>query len=68
MRYRHLSSLLKIFIVIDGRLVLRQQWYISAIPCIIILLTVLLTSLVGQGINDVIMGLLRDVLLHFKER
>ena len=36
----------------NGRLVLRQQWYVSAIPGIAILLTVLSTSLVGQGIND----------------
>lgn len=36
----------------NGRLVLRQQWYVSAIPGIAILLTVLSASLVGQGIND----------------
>ncbi|MWN32294.1 MULTISPECIES: ABC transporter permease [unclassified Gilliamella] len=35
-----------------GRAVLRQQWYVSAIPGIAILLTVLSTSLVGQGLND----------------
>ena len=54
MRYQYRSSLLKIFIVIDERLVLRQQWYISATQCIVILLAVLLTSIVSQGINDVI--------------
>ncbi|OCG03976.1 ABC transporter permease [Gilliamella sp. wkB112] len=35
-----------------GRAVLRQQWYVSAIPGIAILLTVLSASLVGQGLND----------------
>jgi peptide/nickel transport system permease protein len=35
-----------------GRAVLREQWYISAIPGLVILLTVLAVSLVGQGLND----------------
>ena len=35
-----------------GRSVLRNQWYVSAIPGIVILLTVLAVSLVGQGLND----------------
>ncbi|MDP2800876.1 MAG: ABC transporter permease [Phreatobacter sp.] len=35
-----------------GRDVLRVQWYVSAIPGIAILLTVLAVSLVGQGLND----------------
>jgi peptide/nickel transport system permease protein len=35
-----------------GRNVLRSQWYVSAIPGIAILLTVLAVSLVGQGLND----------------
>lgn len=35
-----------------GRGVLRTQWYVSAIPGIAILLTVLGVSLVGQGLND----------------
>lgn len=35
-----------------GRSVLRTQWYVSAIPGIAILLTVLSVSLVGQGLND----------------
>ena len=35
-----------------GRGVLRVQWYVSAIPGIAILLTVLAVSLVGQGLND----------------
>src|SRR5712692_600229 len=34
-----------------GRDVLRVQWYVSAIPGIAILLTVLAVSLVGQGLN-----------------
>jgi len=35
-----------------GRAVLRVQWYVSAIPGLAILLTVLAVSLVGQGLND----------------
>jgi len=35
-----------------GRGVLRVQWYVSAIPGVAILLTVLAVSLVGQGLND----------------
>lgn len=35
-----------------GRGVLRNQWYVSAIPGVAILLTVLAVSLVGQGLND----------------
>ncbi|MDF7666495.1 ABC transporter permease [Orbaceae bacterium ESL0727] len=35
-----------------GRAVLRQQWYVSALPGIAMLLTVLAISLVGQGLND----------------
>ncbi len=36
----------------SGRGVLRTQWYVSAIPGVAILLTVLAVSLVGQGVND----------------
>ena len=36
----------------QGRNVLRTQWYVSAIPGVAILLTVLAVSLVGQGLND----------------
>jgi peptide/nickel transport system permease protein len=35
-----------------GRGVLRVQWYVSAIPGVAILITVLAVSLVGQGLND----------------
>ncbi|CAM5202828.1 Dipeptide transport system permease protein OS=Castellaniella defragrans OX=75697 GN=HNR28_003116 PE=3 SV=1 [Castellaniella defragrans] len=35
-----------------GRDVLRVQWYVSAIPGLAILVTVLAISLVGQGLND----------------
>lgn len=35
-----------------GRGVLRVQWYVSAIPGLAILVTVLAVSLVGQGLND----------------
>jgi peptide/nickel transport system permease protein len=35
-----------------GRGVLRTQWYVSAIPGVATLVTVLAVSLVGQGLND----------------
>jgi len=35
-----------------GRSVLRTEWYVSAIPGLAILTTVLAFSLVGQGLND----------------
>ena len=35
-----------------GRGVLRTQWFVSAIPGVAILITVLAVSLVGQGLND----------------
>ena len=35
-----------------GKNVLRVQWYVSAIPGVAILMTVLAVSLVGQGLND----------------
>ncbi len=35
-----------------GRNVLRAEWYVSAIPGVAILLTILGVSLVGQGLND----------------
>lgn len=35
-----------------GRDVLRSEWYVSAIPGLAILVTVLAVSLVGQGLND----------------
>ena len=35
-----------------GRDVLRVQWYVSAIPGLVILIMVLAVSLVGQGLND----------------
>ncbi|AOO80324.1 ABC transporter permease [Bosea vaviloviae] len=42
-----------------GRDVLRVQWYVSAIPGIAILVTVLAVSLVGQGLNDALNPRLR---------
>ena len=42
-----------------GRNVLRTAWYVSAIPGIAILLTVLAVSLVGQGLNDALNPRLR---------
>lgn len=42
-----------------GRKVLRSEWYVSAIPGIAILLTILAVSLVGQGVNDALNPRLR---------
>jgi peptide/nickel transport system permease protein len=42
-----------------GRDVLRAQWYVSAIPGVAILVTVLAVSLVGQGLNDALNPRLR---------
>jgi peptide/nickel transport system permease protein len=42
-----------------GRGVLRTQWYVSAIPGLAILATVLGVSLVGQGLNDALNPRLR---------
>lgn len=42
-----------------GRSVLRTQWYVSAIPGLAILTTVLAVSLVGQGLNDALNPRLR---------
>lgn len=42
-----------------GRSVLRTQWYVSAIPGVAILVTVLAVSLVGQGVNDALNPRLR---------
>jgi peptide/nickel transport system permease protein len=36
----------------DGRGSLRTAWYLSAIPGVAILLTVLSLNLVGEGLND----------------
>lgn len=44
----------------SGRGVLRTQWYVSAIPGVAILLTVLAVSLVGQGFNDALNPHLRE--------
>mgnify|MGYP000974568348 CR=1 FL=1 len=43
-----------------GRAVLRTQWYVSAIPGLAILATVLAVSLIGQGLNDALNPRLRD--------
>ena len=42
-----------------GKGVLRVQWYVSAIPGVAILVTVLAVSLVGQGLNDALNPRLR---------
>ena len=44
-----------------GRLVLRSEWYVSAIPGLAILLTVLAVSLVGQGLNDALNPRLQQI-------
>lgn len=43
-----------------GRDVLRVQWYVSAIPGLAILITVLAVSLVGQGLNDALNPRLKE--------
>ena len=44
----------------QGRKVLRSEWYVSAIPGLAILLTILSVSLVGQGLNDALNPRLRE--------
>jgi peptide/nickel transport system permease protein len=44
----------------QGRRVLRSEWYVSAIPGVAILLTILAVSLVGQGLNDALNPRLRN--------
>jgi len=44
----------------EGRLTLRTAWYVSAIPGIAILLTVLGLNLVGDGLNDALNPKLKD--------
>jgi peptide/nickel transport system permease protein len=43
-----------------GRTVIRSEWYVSAIPGVAILLTVLAVSLVGQGLNDALNPRLKE--------
>ncbi|MBN9035931.1 MAG: ABC transporter permease [Rhizobiales bacterium] len=45
----------------NGREVLRQYWYISAMPGVAILVTVLALNLVGEGINDALNPKLRQL-------
>ena len=44
----------------DGRDALRTAWYLSAIPGVAILLTVLALNLVGEGLNDALNPRLED--------
>lgn len=44
----------------DGRGVLRTAWYLSAIPGVAILLSVLALNLLGEGLNDVLNPRLRS--------
>jgi len=44
----------------EGRTLIRSSWYISAVPGIAIMLTVLALNLVGDGLNDALNPKLRD--------
>jgi len=44
----------------EGRTLIRSSWYISAIPGLAIMLTVLALNLVGDGLNDALNPKLRD--------
>jgi peptide/nickel transport system permease protein len=44
----------------DGRQLIRSSWYISAIPGLAIMVTVLCLNLVGDGLNDALNPKLRD--------
>jgi peptide/nickel transport system permease protein len=43
-----------------GREMLRTEWYLTAIPGLAILLTVLALNLIGEGLNDALNPRLRD--------
>jgi peptide/nickel transport system permease protein len=43
-----------------GREMLRTEWYLTAVPGVAILLTVLALNLVGEGVNDALNPRLRD--------
>jgi len=44
----------------DGRQLIRSAWYISAIPGLAIMVTVLCLNLIGDGLNDALNPKLRD--------
>jgi peptide/nickel transport system permease protein len=44
----------------DGRQLIRSSWYISAIPGVAIMVTVLCLNLIGDGLNDALNPKLRD--------
>lgn len=44
----------------DGRALIRRSWYISAIPGLAIMLTVLAMNLIGDGLNDALNPKLKD--------
>jgi peptide/nickel transport system permease protein len=48
------------FMIGEGRDVLRTAWWLSAIPGVAILLTVLAINLVGEGLNDALNPRLRE--------
>ena len=43
-----------------GREMLRTEWYLTAIPGVAILMTVLSLNLIGDGLNDALNPRLRD--------
>jgi len=44
----------------DGRQLIRSSWYISAIPGVAVMVTVLCLNLIGDGLNDALNPKLRD--------
>jgi peptide/nickel transport system permease protein len=44
----------------DGRQLIRSSWYISAIPGVAVMMTVLCLNLIGDGLNDALNPKLRD--------
>jgi peptide/nickel transport system permease protein len=48
------------FMIGSSRSVLRQAWWMSAVPGVAILLTVLALNLVGEGLNDALNPRLRQ--------
>jgi peptide/nickel transport system permease protein len=43
-----------------GREMLRTEWYLTALPGLAILITMLALNLIGDGLNDVLNPRLRD--------
>ena len=47
-------------IIASGREMLRTNWYLTAIPGVAILVTVLALNLIGEGLNDALNPRLRN--------